>query len=213
MEFIDCNIINLDSRQDRLESFIKNHTEMGWNEVEFKRTPAILDENFGGIGCAKSHLMTLALFIAKSNLNYCLILEDDFRFRVGYLEFMEIFNEILSIDNKFDVFLLAGTRTLSTKLNNRVVKVFESQSTAGYLVSRNYAQNLIEIFLKSINMMENYRSLDSRDIVYDRFSIDQTWKRLQQQDRWYATNPMIGFQENSYSDIEKRIVDYSNISS
>ncbi len=59
------------------------------------------------------------------------------------------------------VFLLLGTKTLSTNLNNRIVKIFESQSTSGYLVSRNYAQNLIGIFLKSINMMESYRYLDS----------------------------------------------------
>lgn len=85
MELIDCNIINLDSRRDRLEGFIKNQSEMGWSESEFKRTAAIFDENFGGIGCAKSHLITLTTFIAKSILNYFLISKGDFRFRIGYL--------------------------------------------------------------------------------------------------------------------------------
>lgn len=37
--------------------------------------------------------------------------------------------------------------------------------------------------------------------------IDIYWKKLQN-DKWYVTNPVLGYQRESYSDIEKRITNY-----
>jgi hypothetical protein len=61
--------------------------------------------------------------------------------------------------------------------------------------------------------MEKFKGVDNRQLIYDRFSIDQTWKILQQEGGWYSSNPMIGYQGQSYSDIEGKDVDYTSISS
>ena len=37
---------------------------------------------------------------------------------------------------------------------------------------------------------------------------DESWKVLQKKDKWYAFSPPIGVQRESYSDIEKVIVNY-----
>jgi len=39
--------------------------------------------------------------------------------------------------------------------------------------------------------------------------MDIYWKQLQKTDKWYITNPVLGYQRMSYSDIEKRITDYN----
>lgn len=36
---------------------------------------------------------------------------------------------------------------------------------------------------------------------------DQCWKQLQR-DKWYTTKPVLGYQRESYSDIERRVTNY-----
>lgn len=213
MKIFDAYIINLDSRKDRLDGFFKNHEEKGWGQVEFNRISAILDKDFGGLGCAKSHLLALSSFIAESKADYCLIVEDDFRFRNSFSDFLIDLKNLVVYDPMFNVFLLAGTRLISTEnIGDRLMRIFESQSTSGYLISRQYIPKLIDNILRSILLMERFRNSTSRELIYDRFSIDQTWKKLQHEGAWYASHPMLGFQVESYSDIEDKVVNYDHIS-
>ena len=213
MKLFTSYIINLDDRKDRLSDFLINHEEFGYSNIEFSRVSAVRDENFGGIGCAKSHVLTLCDFIAKENSPYCLIVEDDFRFKIDAEKFNNNVIPFIKSCNSLKVFLMAGTKTLSSKINEDFVEIFESQTTSGYIVSRDYAPILINCFLRSIILMERFREMDQRNLIYDRFSIDQAWKKLQQEGGWFACSQMIGYQAASFSDIEKKNVDYSGISS
>ena len=205
-------IINLDARSDRLQQFLDNKSKLGYVDYIFHRVPAILDLDFGGLGCAKSHVMALIDFIVNSKEEFCAIVEDDFRFRFDSEFFESEFIKLNKIE-KFKVWLLAGTKVI--RLNNypNVSEIFESQSCAGYLIRRSYVKEILKVFIDSVDLMEKNRSSSYRNIIYDRFSIDQIWKSLQRQGGWYANIPMIGYQEESYSDIEGHFVNYKNISS
>ena len=45
--------------------------------------------------------------------------------------------------------------------------------------------------------------------VRDLYAIDMYWKKLQPQSNWFIFYPKIGFQYDSYSDIENHIVNYN----
>lgn len=209
---IKSYLINLDHRKDRLEEFISNHTQFGFNKMSFNRISAIYDKDFGGLGCAKSHLIALCDFMVSSDFTHCLIVEDDFRFRFDVNFFENTMTKILNHQNNFNVFLLAGSNVVSVP-SAEFCEIFESQSTSGYLVSRNYVRKLIDNFSRSIYLMEKFKNLENRRLIYNRFSIDQTWKYLQQEGDWYSVIPMIGYQQESFSDIEGVNVNYSTISS
>jgi hypothetical protein len=81
-------------------------------------------------------------------------------------------------------------------------RVREAQTTSGYLVHARYLPKLLGNFLESSFKLNKNCSL------YDKYAIDQFWKRLQPRDRWYAFSPLLGRQLPSFSDIEKREVDY-----
>lgn len=209
---IKSYVINLDHREDRLKEFTENHIKYGFDILDFQRISAIQDENFGGLGCAKSHLIALCDFFVSSNYSHCLILEDDFRFRFDYEFFMKKITVLNDFDRSYFAYLLAGTNVIADE-NGDFFEIFESQSTAGYLLPRKSIPAIISNFSRSINLMEKFKNIENRQLIYDRFSIDQTWKVLQQEGGWYSSNPMIGYQASSFSDIEGTNVDYSKISS
>ena len=213
MENIKYYVINLDKRADRLTDFISNLHDGGFDYSVFNRISAVYDENFGGLGCAKSHLIALTDFLTRSEEKYCAIFEDDFRFRINYSELSDLINKTKKNDPNFKVILLSGTELIPFTTNDSIVQIFECQSASGYIISRDYAGRLINNFIRSILMMEKMRNISQRTLIYNRFAIDQTWKKLQQEGGWYTSIPMPGYQAESYSDIEKRVVDYKVYSS
>lgn len=207
-------VISLEHREDRRENFYKNLGAQGYSPSEFQWINAVEDIDFGGLGCAKSHLKALANFITSSDKHYCAIFEDDFEFRQPK-DLAELL--IQSLDNKstWDVFLFSGTELSSfntgCEIQGHVLeRVFDSATASGYLVTRQYAHVLIQNLLESIYGMEKFRFIEQRKVVYHRFALDRTWNRLQSRDSWFCTQPMLGHQCASYSDIEKKLVDYSD---
>jgi GR25 family glycosyltransferase involved in LPS biosynthesis len=217
----DNYLISLPHRLDRREGFVQNIIEHGFNIQSFKLFNAIEDKNFGGLGCAKSHFKCLATSICLSNNPFVCIMEDDFRFRYSINIAEMVVNKIL--DEFFDckVILLAGTSVV-TSLDNqlvslpsrhRLVQIFESQSTSGYICKREFLPDLLQVFLKSVVLLDKFKDSKMRAVYYDRFAIDQQWKSLQRLGGWYAGVPMLGEQFPSHSDIVGAFSDYSATSS
>jgi GR25 family glycosyltransferase involved in LPS biosynthesis len=205
-------LISLENRVDRREAFIQNIQAHQFNEDEFNWLVAIRDANFGGLGCAKSHLLALSEFICKTDAPYCCILEDDFRFRISKHEVEHLVN-LIDQDYSWDVFMLGGTQTVGipTMLRSsqhKIEKLFEANTSSGYICKRSYAQKLIVNMLDCIQGMEKFRHLEPRSLVYHSFALDQVWKGLQRIDNWYCSNPMAGYQVEGYSDIEQKDVNY-----
>lgn len=213
-EQTSCYLISLDHRHDRREQFFKNLNEMGFNQYDFTWVHAIQDTKFGGLGCAKSHLIAITEFVTKTNSDYCCIFEDDFQFRINKQEAQHILG--IAIEKlQPEIILLAGTQTISIPtpfktITHEIQKVFQSNSASGYVIKRNYAKNIINNLMHSISGMEKYLYLEPRDLIYHSFALDQMWKKYQHQDNWICTNPMIGFQSPGYSDIENKDVNYLN---
>jgi glycosyl transferase family 25 len=213
-------IISLEHRVDRRNEIRENLESLNFRTSNFNFFTARLDKNFGGIGCGKSHILALTEAYCRFDAKYICILEDDFHFRNDRATTEELIRDTIQKFPKLDVLLLAGTNFISglhlmesvMKSNHTISSVFESQSTAGYICHRDYAPTLISIFFSSVQLMEKYRGVGQRDLIYSRFAIDQMWKTLQRIGAWYALIPMLGEQSTSYSDIEHAVVDYNKMS-
>jgi hypothetical protein len=217
--FIDtsCYLISLEAREDRRAQFVENTDKQGFALNTFEWIQAVEDKDFGGLGCAKSHLLAMTKFMTETENEYCCIFEDDFNFRDTREESEKTINYTLSKFSDWNVFLLGGTKLIPMPTNAeigmyQVNQVFEAATTSGYIVRRNYVKQLMINCMDSIIGMERFRATTPRSLIYHKFAIDQTWKKLQRTDNWYCTTPMLGAQIPSYSDIEKTEIDYSHTS-
>jgi GR25 family glycosyltransferase involved in LPS biosynthesis len=212
-----CYLISLDAREDRRALFVANTDTQGFALNTFEWIRAIEDQDFGGLGCAKSHLLAMTKFMTKTENEWCCIFEDDFNFRDTRETTEQTIDYTLKKFSDLDVFLLGGTKLVPMPTNAeigmyKVNQVFESATTSGYIVRRRYVKQLMINCMDSIIGMEKFRAASPRSVIYHKFAIDQTWKKLQRTDNWYCTTPMLGAQIPSYSDIEKTDIDYTHTS-
>lgn len=212
MSTLAAYCINLDKRADRWQESQNNYASAGLAVGEVTRWSACEDPEFGALGCAKSHLAVLTHYLTHRAEPYCLVMEDDFDFLCGWGEFVGKFNQLQSQGLDWDALLLAGTCTVAyAEAPVGVARLVESQSASGYMLQRRYVPAVLHSFSQSVVMLEKFREYKPRDHWTLRFAIDQAWKTLQRQDRWYICSPAAGHQRPSYSDIEQKQVDYSDL--
>jgi GR25 family glycosyltransferase involved in LPS biosynthesis len=193
--------INLEHRTDRKKHVKEQLSSIGLTEST--RFNAIKLPN-GAIGCSMSHLKCLQL--AKENkFPHILICEDDIQFLDPSL-FMNQLNGFLenhSDDNSWDVILLAGNNTPPYGLGDEFsVRVFQCQTTTGYIVKESYYDKLIS------NIKEGINKLIREPHNHRIYAIDKHWFELQKQDYWYLITPLTVVQREDYSDIEKKKTNY-----
>lgn len=204
--------INLDKRKDRWATLESTFNAQGLPSSSLHRYRAIEDDDFGALGCAKSHVSALSHYLTQETAPYCLILEDDFELIRPWSEFVRTFNLLSNERIDWDALLLMGTCVLAPPPQAPgVARLLESQSAAAYLLRRKYAPEILGCFSECITHMEDLRNLQPRAAVSARFAIDQAWKRLQRKDRWYIFSPTFGRQRPSFSDIEQREVNYDAV--
>lgn len=71
--------INLESRTDRKEHFLNEIKKLCIDESKIIRIDAVKDSN-GALGCTKSHIKALELFMENPLWDTCIIFEDDYTF-------------------------------------------------------------------------------------------------------------------------------------
>jgi len=198
--------INLDHRTDRNNQFLDEIKKIDFPSNKVKRISAIYHDK-GAIGCSKSHINTLMDFI-QSPHNTCIIFEDDFEFTVSKKEFKTQLYNIFNNNIDFDVILLAGhVINMVPSGYNFINKINNAQTTSGYIVTKKFAKNyLLNNFIEGEKLLEN-SYLNNNYKEYD-YAIDQYWKKLQPDGKWYICNPKVGKQRASYSDIIKGNVNY-----
>jgi hypothetical protein len=81
-------------------------------------------------------------------------------------------------------------------------RVIDAQAASGYLVNRYFIDNLLEVFTESKNNLQNNND-------YKKWALDQNWKKIQAESKWFIYSPQLGYQKGGYSDIEKRNTDYN----
>ena len=193
--------INLESRIDRKIHIESQLTALGFSS--YTRFNAIKNNN-GAIGCTMSHLNCL-IDAENKGLSHLLICEDDTTFLNPYLLKTQL-NAFLQKTHSWDVILLAGNNQIPFKhIDETCIKVSKCQTTTCYLVKSHYFKILIKNIKESLHLLIQHP--DNK--CY--YAIDRYWFKLQKKDNWYLVIPLTVIQQESYSDIEKRVVNYSKL--
>ena len=195
--------INLDARTDRKLLIEHEFERMGLAQYA-ERWPAIRNETHGHIGCYQSHLSLLRHIRNEGLLDayeHVVILEDDFEFLVTPDQWTSLFAKMKSVP--YYMVNLAYNVLKSAPYNETFRRALDLQTTAGYVVSKEALQDLIQL-------LEAHERLALKRPDDPHLVIDQLWKKLQGPSRnWFYTVMRIGRQRESYSDIEKRLVNYN----
>jgi len=198
MELLEnCLFINLDKRVDRLEHVTKQLEMMGINGERFKA----VETKDGAIGCTMSHIKCLELAKARG-YEQVFICEDDIEFTNKEV-FLKSLDKFYTEGPVWDVCILGGNNGPPYSVySDYCVRVFNCQTTTGYIVKKHYYDVLID------NFRESVRNLIREPENKKMYALDVYWKRLQQQNLWYFIVPITITQVESYSDIENRVTDY-----
>ena len=191
--------INLDSRPDR-----NNHFENLKNKYSFlnnvERFSACTHEK-GSIGCGLSHIEVLKKCLEKDEPAF-LICEDDLTF-LNEEHFINM-SKNLVLDSDWDIITLTprGEKVLNDELPGEFIRIQNNQTTTGYIIKKHMIPILIA------NLEEAIQGLSQRGDP-NKYSIDQYWKRLQVEYKFYYYKYIYAGQLVGYSDIEERMVDYN----
>jgi GR25 family glycosyltransferase involved in LPS biosynthesis len=206
LEYIDAILyINLDHRLDRKEHILQeirkiDPTLSKTHQIHAEYVPA-----HGALGCTKSHIKALQLFMKHHEWKNCLILEDDFTFVSSSPE--EVNQHIVDLFQEcptYDILMLAhGIYLFSAEPTSspQVQRILCGQTTSGYILNRDYLPTLLH------NFQESYENLEKNG-KSSWGCLDMHWKRLQPQGKWFAYHTRIGYQYESYSDVENYVTNY-----
>ena len=193
--------INLEHRKDRKTHILRQLKKIDYPQSHIHRIDAIKHDN-GATGCGLSHIKALELAQKnhKNKRDYIIILEDDFTWIHDKNQTLKTLTHALNVSD-WNVILLACNGTTSGADNKYVRKVNKCQTTSGYIIRIGYIPKLLKIWKKDM-LHRQYTKKYIPDTC-----IDMSWKKIQHED-WYITNPKLGYQMESYSDIENRKVNY-----
>lgn len=196
--------INLDNRTDRKQSMETQLQRVNADFGKVHRISAVGNAKFGALGCSLSHIKALKHCI-EHGYNNCLILEDDFLFKPKYWQVFHMLQRFQNLHVEWDVLMLSSNTIRFEETNfDLFVKALEVQTTAGYAVNRHFMTTLLE------NFEQGAAKLAQQEKAKHDYCIDQYWKSLQPQSKWYIFTPVIGHQMDDYSDIEQRQVNYND---
>jgi GR25 family glycosyltransferase involved in LPS biosynthesis len=195
--------INLEHRTDRRQHIVRELQRMG---LQATRIPAVHEPKREVLGCAKSHILATEQFL-DSGAPCGIVLEDDFTFHGDKKWVEDRLMRLFGSDVPWDLVMLSGAIIESTKTNVRGLrKVSNAQTTSGYMVTRHFAPLLLQNLREGAALLEDcFRTTGKKK---HEWCLDQYWKQLQPRANWYIFYPKVGFQMDSYSDIEKRVVQY-----
>ena len=189
--------INLDSRTDRWEHAKEEFSKINiLDKVE--RFSAIKHDD-GRIGVIKSNLEILK--IAKAN-NYdnVLIFEDDVLFINNPIEVLtKSIEDLKKIKNWSLFYLGANTHNPLTKVTDNLYVLKNAYA------AHSFCYNKI-IYNQAIKQYDMTNKITKHDEILDVYLA-----KIQEKYPCYLVNPIITTQMPSYSDIEKKHVDYSFI--
>jgi len=177
-------------------------------EEKVVRISAIQKPGQGDWGCSLSHLITMEQFL-DSNLDNCIVFEDDFTFIQDLQTINEEFESVFDNSVNYDVIMLSANEVQTDETEHPYLKkVNDAQTASGYMVTKYFAPILLQNYREGVKLIgESYQGGKS-DEIQGPFCIDQYWKRLQPQSNWYMFSPKLGVQRESHSDIQEGVVNY-----
>jgi glycosyl transferase family 25 len=191
--------INMDHRLDRKYQIESELLRMHIPTDKIQRIAGVKAQ-FGALGCSKAHLNAL-LDAQARNLNNCLILEDDFEFSFGRDYIFNQLHKFWYLNCQWDMLLFSSRPArYEPSCVDFLLRVTDTQTTAGYAVHKQF----FPIFIQ--NVQDGIQKLETTE---DRkYTIDEHWKSLQSNFKWYTFYPLLAHQRDSFSDIEQRDISY-----
>ena len=204
MEQVDIIFyINLESRIDRKEHFLSEIKKLCIDECKIVRIDAVKHSN-GALGCTKSHIKALELFMANPLWDTCMVFEDDYTFYdTSFKNNNELIKKFFYNFTDWGMLLLSSNQVgkPSQKTHIDCVElVFYSQTTSGYCIHKDSVKDILANFKSSAELLEKSK-------IRPQHAIDVYWNELKI--KRYAFAPNMGYQYNSFSDIEGRLVNYN----
>jgi glycosyl transferase family 25 len=203
IDFPKLYYINLENRKDRKKNLLKQLATINYPVNKIHRINAIKKSD-GATGCGLSHIKALKLALKENKKSDCvIIMEDDFEWKIENPYY--ILSNALNSNINWNVILLSCNGKINTYDKN-LQKVTKCQTASGYIIKVKYIPILLKIWERDMNYrLENNIKIGDKN--YHKTCIDQSWKILQK-DAWFSTNPIIGKQMKSFSDIENKMVNY-----
>ena len=207
-------IINLEERTDRLKNIVEECNKINISNYDIFKGIKINDENQylnynhllnknkmwkkdnieyfnSALGCKISHLEVLKKY-KDMNYEYLLILEDDAIFEETIIIYLNL--ALLSLKKKnWDILFLASNlkeKNDALKIDHNLLKINKGLTTTAQIFSKNNIKNIIEV-------------IENSDL-----EIDNTYNDFLKEK--YCIYPMCVYQKESYSDINKQIINYGN---
>ena len=202
LEHIDAICyINLKHRVDRKEHILQEIKKIDPTLSKTHHISAEYIPTNGALGCSRSHIKTLQFFLDHPEWNTCLLLEDDFTFSSDPSQTLSY---LLTTLPTYDMILLGcGTHdyiTTGTEYSS-ILRVLSSQTTSGYIVHRDYIPLLLDNFITSSKYIAEHGKIHE-------YCLDIYWKRLMPLGKWYTFSSRIGYQYESFSDINNCVENY-----
>ena len=196
--------INIAYRKDRKDRLLGELRKIRYPQNRIHRIDAVRKEN-GALGCGLSHIKALET-IQRMNLDVALVLEDDFMWKQSPTHVRDTLQQVLR-DPGWSMCLLTCNGYTSIPRGERLAQVKDCQTTSGYLVRKPYLDSLLSVWQGTVSRPDNTDDPKASDIPANH--IDQSWKSLQHEDpkQWVVTQPYLGYQGKSYSDIQKGVTD------
>jgi len=197
-------VINLESRMDRLYQINNVLGSLGLGS-----TPKIINgipHKCGILGSGLSHALAMSGCI-DSNATACAVFEDDFELVVDPAEANTAVERFFQNQPaSWEVLMLSANAVIPFIPSNEfshLEVVTEAMTASGYVIHRSFAMTLLQTFVQAAYHLNKSKCSQAR------YAHDILWKELQWSQKWFALKPLIGKQRASYSDIEKREVDYN----
>jgi GR25 family glycosyltransferase involved in LPS biosynthesis len=197
--------INLDKRPDRNTQICDELKKSNINPAKINRICAHDVPECGSYGCTLSHIEAVTKFLETDNsVQTCIILEDDFQFVQDQHQITSSINMFLTdFKDKWDVLFLSLNLIYAEKTEYPyAVRVLRSYCLSGYIINKRFAPQLLTNFKESAELLKK------EGHYVPTLCVDNYMGRLQKTTNWFAITPRVGLQRPSYSDIEKRYVNY-----
>ena len=209
---IFIKVINLPHRRDRRQQSIAELTEAGIGASDNFIFNACYHPEYGELGASLSHANLIARYLSESTAPYLLVLEDDFEI-VDKAAFLSDLTQAITVSTHWQVFLLSHNQAIPVAAIDPQAgycQVINSQTASGYIVKRQFAVKLMAVFFESAVGLQNIQHLRDELAVAAKhfYCLDILWKKLQTGYPFVTKFPPILKQRASYSDIERKPVNY-----
>jgi len=193
--------INLSHRVDRKENIESLKVKYPFFS-NIKRMNAIKHTR-GDIGCSLSHIVCLTELL-KRNEDHYMVIEDDLIIfdDNNFKEFIIHFEEIKTNDDWDLITLTPRGNTIQKYYIKGFNRIINNQTTTGYIVKHSFIKKLIEYYKIGVEGLMRNKDPNTH-------ALDQCWKPLQEKSNFIYFNKIYGGQQEGYSDIEKKNVNYN----